>query len=170
MAAGLTYVPIATQTLGSAASSVTFNSIPQTYTDLILEVQCGYVSGTHYAIIRINGDSSGNANYGNMFLAGGGSSASSGESSGLSGVYTSFNFQGDTTLNFNATVHFMNYSNSTTYKTALTRDNLASAGTEAVACSRRTDTNAITSFVITPDSGASFLTGSTFTLYGILAA
>jgi len=165
-----TYVALQTQTLASSASSVTFSSIPQTYTDLVLELQCGYVSGTHYAIIRMNGDSSGNANYGNTFLAGNGSSASSGRNGGLSGVYTSYGFQGDTTLNFNATVHFMNYSNSTTYKTTLTRDNLASAGTEAVVCCRRTDTNPITSFIITPDSGASFLAGSTFTLYGVAAA
>jgi hypothetical protein len=31
-----TYTPIATQTLGSAASSVIFSSIPQGYTDLVL--------------------------------------------------------------------------------------------------------------------------------------
>ena len=31
-----TYSPIASQTLGSAAASVTFSSIPQGYTDLII--------------------------------------------------------------------------------------------------------------------------------------
>jgi hypothetical protein len=38
MAAGNTYVAIAEQTLGTAAASVTFSSIPGTYTDLVLVV------------------------------------------------------------------------------------------------------------------------------------
>ena len=36
MAAGATYEPIATNTLGSAAASVTFSGISGSYTDLIL--------------------------------------------------------------------------------------------------------------------------------------
>ena len=36
MAAGNTYVALATNTLGSAAASVTFSSISAAYTDLVL--------------------------------------------------------------------------------------------------------------------------------------
>ena len=46
MAAGNTYTPIATTTLGSAASSYTFSSIPGTYTDLVLVVSGKYSTGT----------------------------------------------------------------------------------------------------------------------------
>ena len=41
MAAGATYEPIETQTLGSAAPSVTFSSIVGTYTDLRIVVAAG---------------------------------------------------------------------------------------------------------------------------------
>ena len=40
MAAGATYEPIATQTLASAAASITFSSIAATYTDLRLVLTC----------------------------------------------------------------------------------------------------------------------------------
>ena len=36
MAISTTYVPIESKTLGSAANNITFTSIPQTYTDLVL--------------------------------------------------------------------------------------------------------------------------------------
>jgi hypothetical protein len=39
MAAGNTYTPLATQTLGSAAASVTFSSISGAYTDLVVSLQ-----------------------------------------------------------------------------------------------------------------------------------
>jgi hypothetical protein len=46
MPAGNTYEAIATQTLGSAAASVTFSSIPGTYTDLVLVVAGTLTTGT----------------------------------------------------------------------------------------------------------------------------
>jgi hypothetical protein len=66
----------------------------------------------------------------------------------------------------------MNYSNATTYKTWLSRNNRASAsnapGTEALVGLWRS-TSAITELVIGL-TGGNFDTGSTFTLYGIKAA
>ena len=55
MAAGRTYTPIATQTLGSAAASVTFSSIPGTYTDLVLRISARMsVSGPDNINVKIN--------------------------------------------------------------------------------------------------------------------
>ena len=51
-----TYQPIASVTLSSAQSSVTFSGIPQTYTDLVVVVS-GYYSGTTYGSFQLNGDS-----------------------------------------------------------------------------------------------------------------
>jgi len=165
-----TYTPIATTTASGSSGTVTFSSIPSTYTDLILVMQIGYNSGTNYAIVRANGDSDGNSNYGNTYLTGNGSAASSGRNGGLSGFYSSFATIGDTTLNLITTMQIFNYTNSTTYKTALTRANIASGGTEAIVACRRTDTNAITSLEIKASSGATYKSGSTFTLYGVKSA
>lgn len=69
-----TYDPIATTTLGSSSSSVTFSSIPATYTDLEI-VFSGVVTGTGDTGIRFNGDTG--SNYGACYLRGNGSSPSS---------------------------------------------------------------------------------------------
>jgi hypothetical protein len=68
-----TYEPIASQTLGSAVSSVTFSSIPQNYTDLILVVNYGISANNFGARIRFNGDTG--SNYSDSFIYGTGSSA-----------------------------------------------------------------------------------------------
>lgn len=69
-----TYIPIATQTLGSAAASITFNSIPGTYTDLCLTLVGTTVSATNLTI-QVNSDSG--FNYSSVSLSGDGASATS---------------------------------------------------------------------------------------------
>jgi hypothetical protein len=59
VAAGNTYVAIAEQTLGTAAASVTFSSIPGTYTDLVLVLSVQDASGNTFAL-QFNGDTSTN--------------------------------------------------------------------------------------------------------------
>jgi hypothetical protein len=77
MAAASTYVPIATQTLGSATASVTFSSIPATYTDLVLIVAAQNVtaSGVNNMALVLNSD--GGTNYSMTRLSGNGSTVSS---------------------------------------------------------------------------------------------
>lgn len=75
MAAGPTYEPIATTTLGSAAASVSFTGISSAYTDLKIIATGKRVSGGALAI-RFNNDSA--TNYSKTRLAGNGTSASSG--------------------------------------------------------------------------------------------
>ena len=55
-----TYEPIATNTLGSAASSVTFSSIPSTYTDLIVVMNYANSTGLADVFFRFNGDTGSN--------------------------------------------------------------------------------------------------------------
>jgi hypothetical protein len=81
MAAGNTYEAIATQTLGSAAASVTFSSIPGTYTDLVVVIAGTLTTGSDNVSFQLNGDSG--ANYSVTVLTGDGSTASSGRASNL---------------------------------------------------------------------------------------
>ena len=166
MAAGATYTPIATTTLGSAAASYTFSSIPSTYTDLILVFNGSASSGTPFTTLRFNGDTA--TNYSDTTLSGNGTSASSGRDSSTTFIYVS----GADTLSTGMSqliVNFQNYSNTTTYKTALARSANAANGTSAAVGLWRS-TAAINSITVMLNSASNYAAGSTFTLYGIAAA
>ena len=169
MAAGSTYTPIATTTLGSAASSYTFTSIPSTYTDLVL-VYSGIPtnSGSHKDI-RVNvgnGSIDTGSNYSYTYVGGNGSSASSGR--GTSTAYISTYALAGTYGYANIIGHFQNYSNSTTYKTVLIRT--ADSPAESIAfVGMWRSTSAINQVRVSISSDA-FDVGATFTLYGIAAA
>lgn len=166
MAAGNTYEAIATQTLGSNAGSVTLSSIPATYTDLVLVMNI-IGNAAQQIYFQVNGDTA--SNYSSTLLEGNGTAASSTRASNQGVGYISIVATTSTTNpNFNAIVNFMNYSNTTTYKTVINRANNAAAGVDATVSLWRS-TAAINSINISP-STSSFATGSTFSLYGIKAA
>jgi hypothetical protein len=160
----VTYEPIATNTLGSATGTITFSSIPSTYTDLVLITSTKYTSTASHCLLQFNSDS--NTNYSNTFLYGDGSSALSGRQ-----INTTASFIGraNTTEFGLGVTHIQNYGNSTIFKTVLSRGNLASSLTIVYSGLWR-NTNAITSLSIVGNAGDTFTTGSTFTLYGIKAA
>lgn len=166
MPAGATYEPIATATLGSTATSYTFSSIPQTYTDLVLVTNARVTTGNYGMLIRFNSDSG--SNYGNTFLWSNGSSFGSVRNTSTTGVNLFYGGSLSSTNPALTTSHIMNYSNTATRKTTISRDS-ASDGIDAIA-SIWLSTSAISSIDILPSGGASFNTGSTFTLYGIAAA
>lgn len=159
-----TYTPIATTTLGSASGTVTFSSISGTYTDLVLITSTKYTSSSSHCLLQFNSDSG--TNYSSTYLFGDGSSASSGRQSNVTGCFIG---RANTTEFGAGITHIQNYSNSTTYKTVISRGNLASAITIASANLWR-NTAAITSLSIVGNGGDTFTAGSTFTLYGIKAA
>ena len=163
-----TYTPIASQTLGSAAASVTFSSIPQGYTDLVVVASLQTTAVTDRVIAQFNNDT-GN-NYSWTRILGNGSSATSNRYSNQNGTEIA-DYAPNSGSNFLASIiNIQNYSNSTTYKTNLVRYNNADYVTVAVAGLWR-NTNPITSITLVPTSGGSnFKIGSTFTLYGIAAA
>jgi hypothetical protein len=164
-----TYEPIATTTLGSAQSSVTFSSISGSFTDLVLVMNAkgtGFTGSGTYPYVRYNSDSG--TNYSRTYLSGNGSAASSGRGTSENLQYLVGGTYIDGTFAYNSITHFMNYSNTTTYKTMLSRANNSGVQVDALVGLWRS-TSAITSIIIYSSSG-NFDTGSTFTLYGIKAA
>jgi len=156
-----TYTPLATVTLGSSAASVTFSSIPATYRDLIFVFNGGVISGAHNLSVAFNSDTT-SGNYSGVAMSGTGSSASSVLI--LPRLLNDFGY-----LEANQAVfitQFMDYSATDKHKTYLSRSNNAANGVSAVA-GRWANTAAITSIALT--SGANFATGTTFSLYGIVA-
>ena len=156
-----TYVALATQTLGSAAASVTFSSIPSGYTDLVLIANGSTSTATGNVRIQMNGDTA--ANYSNTRLLGDGSAASSARDSNV-GSSAIGDWGTDRCI---LITNFQNYSNATTNKTVLSRSNSEGYVSAYVGLWRKTP-EAITSITIFKNS-ANFTSGSTFSLYGISA-
>jgi len=162
-----TYEPIATQTLGSSAATVTFSSISGSYTDIVAVITAKVAASSYDLSFRINGDSG--TNYSFTALSGNGSTATSIRVSNASEGRGDYRAYMDTSEFNNYIIQFMNYSNSTTNKTVIARGNSAALGTDAVVNLWR-NTAAITSIVFAPNFTGNFASGSTFTLYGIKAA
>ncbi len=161
-----TYEPLATTTLSSAASSVTFSGISGSYTDLVLIVFVSSNSVSQDMYLQYNADTG--SNYSFTTLRGNGTSASSQRGSNETGARFSDQSSPTTTTSNTAIIHIMNYANTTTYKTNISRSNNASTGIDAMTTLWR-NTAAITSVKVFPISG-NMASGSTFTLYGIKAA
>lgn len=176
MAAGNTYVPIATNTFSTNTASVTFSSIPSTYTDLVLVVSgLAYYSSSTFIVgdIVINGDTG--TNYSSTIIQGFNSALSSRYTSvpAMRQLFEMVANSTDNSLRSTGVMHFMNYANTTHNKVALGRSgsNNSSAGAEVIqTVSLWRSTAAINSIQIkNADSGTGFVAG-TFSLYGITAA
>lgn len=158
-----TEVAIATTTLSSAASTITFSSIPATYTDLRLVVVVNTASALSQASIRINLDS--NANYSRTSITADGAQAGSSQvtSQGQIGFGES---NMSTTVPTMMLWDFFSYAGSTN-KTVLGQafyDYNGSGGTVSLVGLWR-NTAAINSIRL---QGSTFGIGTTATLYGIL--
>lgn len=160
-----TYEVIATQTLGSTANSVTFSSIPQTYTDIIAVINGASTADTSGFLRVGNGSLDTGTNYSVTHMYGNRTSVASGRESNQN---QAFNGNLRTSFDFVANVHFMNYSNTSIYKTWLSRPGNAGNWVWDITGLWRS-TSAINTIAFIAD-GTTWQSGSTFTLYGIKAA
>lgn len=159
------YEVISTQTLGTAAASVTFSSISQNFTDLHLVTQMQTTGSLQRIDLRFNSDSG--SNYSVTRIYGSGSAASSDRFTGASGIDIAYVATSGWCI---ANHSIMNYANTTTYKSIVGRWNSeGNSGYTAGLAGLWRSTAAITSIALIP-LGVNFATGSTFTLYGIKAA
>ncbi len=158
-----TYEPIASTTLGSAASSITLSSIPATFTDLrLVVVASASVSGSNVNL-RVNGDTA--TNYSATQLEGSFATGSTRQSN-----FAQINgyWQVGTDANVSTYIaDFMSYANTNVNKTVLYSGGNGGEVFRVVGLWRSTSAiNSVTILI----SGGNFNSGATASLYGIKAA
>jgi hypothetical protein len=163
----ITYDPIATTTLGTAAN-ISFTSIPITYTDLRVVITGSMTNNGYYTGLRFSGVTS--ALYSSTSLRGNGTTASSNNQA--SNNYMTLDNGGgaaSSTIPQLVTIDIFNYysgSNFVTVLATLSQDKNGSGEvTRTVGLLRDTF---VTSIDLSPTS--SWAAGTTATLYGIKAA
>jgi hypothetical protein len=160
---------IQTTTLGTAAASIEFTSIPQTYTDLyvLISGRSNVATLDDGIRIRFNFDTN-SANYQGRRLYG------LGNSTGTDTSYTSiaaFTGSSRTANTFaNTCIYIPNYTSSTrkTFSAEGASENNAVAVTTGVSASSWAGPDAITTITFYPDTGTTISADSTISLYGIL--
>jgi hypothetical protein len=161
-----TYTPLATVTLASNTSSVTFTGIPATYRDLIF-VFAGTATAQSSSRFRMNGITG--SNYSFVRAGGNGSTTFSSAPTDTYFPLVWSNSELSTTQS-NAIVQIMDYSATDKHKTVLIREtnNNPSGPAVTMYAGRLDTTSAITSLTALV-SANNFATGSTFSLYGVIA-
>ena len=159
-------VAIQTVTVGAGgAANITFSSIPQTYTDLVIMTSMrGTDTSWQGWNLYFNGS---NTNLTNRYLLGDGSSASSSSfSAGYGGTVPGTNVTASTFEN--STVYIPNYtsSNNKSYSSDNVAENNATGAYANLIAGLWSSSSAITSVTLYPQAG-NFVQYSTATLYGI---
>jgi hypothetical protein len=162
---------IETKTLGTAAASIEFTSIPQDGTDLVLlfsHRSSGSGNGFQVAL-RFNGSTS---NYSRRILFDDGSTVYSASGSSETLVRFSFSQHSGTTANTfgNAAVYIPNYTGSTAKSfssDSVNETNATNIFSRAIYAGLWNDTAAITSITILEQDSVNFAIGTTASLYKI---
>jgi hypothetical protein len=166
-----TYEPIATTTLTTATATITFNSIPGTYTDLRLVFVGTVDSGGAGSGLRLKLNNDATSLYSLTEFYGTGASAASARVTGNAFAYLSNAAGLSTTTPMMATFDLFSYTASIN-KTALSEFNADVNSTSGVIermVHLYRSTSAITRIDIYP-ANPNFASGTTATLYGILKA
>ena len=160
---------IQTQTLGTAAASVVFTSIPQDGTDLMLlgSVRTARANANDFVDLRFNGDNT-DGNYSARVLYGNGSSSSSFTENSYIGDVNGATSTADTFASIN--VYLPNYTASVTKSGSVDTvfENNATFGAQSIVARLWNNTAAITSMEIGfTATGANLVVGTSFSLYKI---
>lgn len=160
-----TYTPIATQTLTSSTGTVTFSSIPATYTDLVFVLNIKSTDAGIDTDVTGTFNSDTGSNYSWTRIYGDGTTAGAQRTSSQSAMRIG-NQSGTGSSAYSPMIlNIMNYSNTTTYKTMIGRPNNPARIVDAYVNLWRS-----TAAISTVTFNSTFAAGSTFTLYGILKA
>jgi hypothetical protein len=158
---------IETKTLGAAAASIEFTSIPQTFTDLYLlcSIRTNRVDTVDGGIVRFNDITTG---YTGRVLLGTGSSTLGATRTiigmgGLTGnLATSNTFS-------NNSIYIPNYTSSNNKSVGVegVTEHNESAASQGIEAGHWNNSAAINKIAILPEAGTQLLAGSTISLYGI---
>jgi hypothetical protein len=164
-----TYVQIASVTVGAGgAADITFSSIPQTYSDLVIKLSTrsnGGGSAWSDIVIKPNNSTTGITT---RVLYGTGSAA--GSASFTTGIPAVGEGATGTASTFgNAEIYIPNYAsaNNKSFSTDSVSENNATSSLAQLGAMLWSNTTAITSLVFTDFNGGNFQQYSTATLYGI---
>lgn len=168
-----TYEPIASTTLSSSNTTVTFSSIPSTYTDLriVAFIKCDNTSCL--VGLRFNNSSGSATTYSTNFLEGdgqGGVAATNDSSSNYADMGRSNSSTSYTSSHY---ADVINYASGSVFKSVLISSSPnARSGTVRLMTNNAIwrDTTAINRVDILIIGSGQFISGSTFTIYGIKAA
>jgi hypothetical protein len=162
-----TYTALANLTLTGTDSEVVFTSIPSGYRDLILIIGNMTSTAANTLYCRVNGDTG--SNYGYMLALGTGSVTDSfGSTSTAAGLLLGAGAGIPSGTGTTCVAQFLDYSATDKFKTALSRFS-NSAGEASMQTSRWASTTAINSLTLRVSPSGSFQSGSTFSLFGVIA-
>jgi len=167
----VTYTLIQTQTLASTASTITFSSIPQTYTDLLLVFSEATSRANAIDQININFNGVTTSTYTSRVLYGTGT-GQGGETLTTTFMYCYANGGSQTANTFGSIqAYISNYASTTANKSAsieaVSENNASSGGWQNIVAGSWASTAAITSIALTPLNGPNWNVGCTASLYGI---
>ena len=165
-----TYTLLETITVGAAtASSVTFNSIPQTgYTDLVLKMSARSNYATIGDTIYMEFNSSA-TNFTSKYLRGSGSAADSSSLAQYAGYADGANETANTFSNIDLYIPNYTSANYKSYSVDSVDENNATQAYQVMIAGLWSNTAAINKVTLALNGGRSFVQYSTFSLYGVSA-
>ena len=161
-----TYVQIATNTVGAGgASAITFSSIPQTYTDLCIKISGRSNTAGLYGELIFNGSTT---SYTTRRLEGDGSTVySSTRTDDLVEMLAASTYTASTFSSLEIYIPNYTSSNNKSFTIDFVTENNATSAIMALWAGLWSNTAAITSISLDPQTTAQFVQYSTATLYGI---
>jgi len=177
----LAYDSIATVNVSSATSSITFSSIPSTYTHLQIRGITRSSSGNNYDNLWLRFNSDTNSNYASHYLAGNGATADAYAWSSETQIRSFYTTGGTASSNvFSVSViDILDYANTSKYKTTRHLNGFDNNGTGTSNYDKGTidlssglwrSTSAVSAITFIINGGVNFTQYSSFALYGIKGA
>lgn len=166
-----TYTLISSTTLTGTQATVTFSSIPATYTDLVIRASIRSDRGAANEVLYVSFNGTGGTSNSYTVLQTNSGSPQSYNGANTDGIAVNVNASTTTSNTFTSFEQYIpSYTVSQSKPTSIfsaTENNAATPNWIATVAGLWRNNSAITSVVLTPLLGSNWVTGSSFYLYGI---